>query len=524
MLPIFTSEEMRACDTAGIEEYGIPGIVLMENAARGAAEVAEAEFGPLANTRVVIICGKGNNGGDGFAIARHLINRGATVEVLSLAPDESIQGDARTNLDILRRMEKDSDTLRVSLLRGSSQLSDMLQRRPALVVDAILGTGLASPVKGEIAEIIELLNASPVPVLSIDVPTGISSESGEVLGSAVRARCTATMGAHKRGLLLRKGREHAGTVRVVDIGLPDEGVLRRAASTFLLEQKDIAAMLPRRAFDVHKYQMGNVFVLAGSVGLTGAAVMTSEAALRSGAGIVHLGIPASLNAIFEVKLTEVMTVPLRETDEGTLSLKDFDGILGRINDASISVVGPGLSRQYETQNLVRRILEHATAPLLLDADALFALGGHLDLLQRSNADIILTPHVGEFSRLTSQSKEEIETKRIGIAQTFAVEFGVTLVLKGAPTVIASRDGHVYLNPTGNPGMATAGSGDVLSGIIAGFRAQGCTSEDAVRAGVYLHGQAGDHARDNLGEYGLIATDLIASFASIMKDLTPRGTK
>jgi ADP-dependent NAD(P)H-hydrate dehydratase / NAD(P)H-hydrate epimerase len=524
MLPIFTSEEMRACDKAGIEEYGIPGIVLMENAARGAVDVAEAEFGALANKRVVIVCGKGNNGGDGFAIARHLINRGLAVDALSLVPDESIQGDARTNLDILRRMEKGSDTLRVSLLRGSSQLSAMLERGPALVVDAIFGTGLASPIKGDIAEILEVLNSSPVPVLSVDIPTGIDADTGDVLGSAVRARCTVTMGAYKRGLLLGKGREHAGRVRVVDIGLPGEAVLRKTASTFLLERSDVAAMLPRRAFDAHKYQMGNVFLLAGSVGLTGAAVMASEAALRSGAGIVHLGIPASLNAIVEIKLTEVMTVPLHETDAGSLSLKDFDRILARINDASVSVLGPGLSRQYETQNLLRRILEHATAPLLLDADALFALGGHLDLLQKSDADIILTPHVGEFSRLTSQSKQEIESKRIDIAHTFAVEFGVTLVLKGAPTVIATRDGHVFINPTGNPGMATAGAGDVLSGIIAGFRAQGCTSEEAARTGVYLHGQAGDHARDCVGEYGLIATDLITSLASILKDFSRHDTE
>ncbi|MCZ7554880.1 MAG: NAD(P)H-hydrate dehydratase [Bacteroidia bacterium] len=523
MLPVFTSDEIRACDQTGIEEFGIPGVVLMENAARGSADVAEAEFGPLSGKRVLIVCGKGNNGGDGFAIARHLHNRGVHVDVLTLAPDESILGDARTNLDILRRMESSSDTLHVSLFRGSAQLADLLRQGPALLVDAMLGTGLASPLTGELAEVVEVINSSPVPVLSIDVPTGISADTGDVLGCAVRAGCTATMGAYKRGVLLRKGRAHAGKVRVVDIGLPDAAVLRSAASAFLLESRDVIAMLPRRAFDVHKYQMGNVFVLAGSVGLTGAAVLASEAALRSGAGIVHLGVPASLNSIFEIKLTEVMTVPLNETDEGTLSLKDFDKILERINSASITVIGPGISRQYETQNLVRRIVEHASAPLLLDADALYALGGHLNLLQKTNAEVILTPHVGEFSRLVSQSKEEIETKRISLSQTFAVEFGVTLVLKGAPTVIASRDGNVFINPTGNPGMATAGAGDVLSGIIAGFRAQGCSSEHAASAGVYLHGQAGDHARDRVGEYGLIATDLLSSFASILKDFSPHVT-
>ncbi len=521
MLPVFTSEEMRACDRAGIEEYGIPGIVLMENAARGSVDMAEAQFGPCAGQWIVIVCGMGNNGGDGFAMARHFVNRGATVDVLTIGPDTTVEGDAKTNLAILRALAKETKKLKVSLLTGSRQLADMLFRRPHFVVDAMLGTGLSSPIKGEIAEFVEVLNSSAVPVFAIDIPTGIGAETGEVMGSAVRAKCTATMGALKRGLLLKQGREHSGTVGVIDIGMPTYGFVERSTSTFLLEDSDILNMLPRRAFDAHKYQLGSVFVLAGSVGMTGAAVMSSESALRSGAGIVHLGIPAGLNIVLETKLTEVMTVPFKETDEGTFSLKDFDRILERINNASVSILGPGISRHYETQNLVRRILEHATGPLLIDADALFALGGHLDLLLRRDIEIILTPHVGEFSRLVAQSKEEIETKRISIAQTFAVEFGVTLVLKGAPTVVATKEGKVFINPTGNPGMATAGSGDVLSGIIAGFAAQGCSAEHAACAGVYLHGRAGDHAKERVGEYGLIATDLITSFAEILKDMAPR---
>ena len=252
--------------------------------------------------------------------------------------------------------------------------------------------------------------------------------------------------------------------------------------------------------------------------LTGAAAMASEAALRSGAGIVHCGIPASLNTVMESKLTEVMTIPYRETEAGSFALHDYDAILERINAASISIVGPGISRHFETQNLVRRIVEHALRPLLLDADALYAIRDNLDLLQQCDADIILTPHTGEFARLVKQDRDEIERKRIDIAQTFAVEFGVTLVLKGAPTVIAAKDGQVYINSTGNPGMATAGSGDVLSGLIAGLAAQGAAPDHAACAGVYLHGLAGDHARDTVGEYGLIATDLTRAFAEILRDV------
>jgi NAD(P)H-hydrate epimerase len=520
MFPIYTSNEMRLCDAAATERYGIPGIVLMENAARGAVDRAEQLFGDVRGQWIVLLCGKGNNGGDGFAIARHLVNRGAEVDVLTLAPDSASTGDAKTNLAIIRAMEKETSRLRIKLLSSSALLSDMLHRRPAWVADAMLGTGLTSPIKGEIAEIIEVMNSSPIPVLAIDIPTGISSDTGEVMGIAVEAEHTVTMSGLKRGLLLWEGREHSGTVHVIDISMPREGFAMEATNTFQIDLNDVRRWLPRRSLDAHKYQLGDVFVLAGSLGLTGAAVMASESALRSGAGIVHLGIPESLNTILEMKLTEVMTIPFKETGEGTFSLHDYDVILDRVNSSTVSIIGPGISRQYETQNLVRRLIEHATKPLVLDADALFALSGHLSILQQTQAEIILTPHVGEFARLVSQTKEEIKTKRIDIAHTFAVEFGVTLVLKGAPTVIATRDGRVYVNPTGNPGMATAGAGDVLSGIIAGFIAQGSAAEEAACIGVYLHGLAGDHAKNNVGEYGLIATDLIHSFAAVLKDAAP----
>lgn len=511
---------MQRCDAAATAHFGIPGIVLMENAARGAVDFAEQLFGSACGQWIVLVCGKGNNGGDGFAMARHLVNRGARVDVLTLGPDSASQGDAKTNLDIIRVMEKETSLLRIKLLSSSAQLADMLHRRPAWVADAMLGTGLSSPVKGEIAEIIEVLNSSSVPVLAVDLPTGISADTGEVMGGAVMADHTVTMSGLKRGLLLRGGREHAGDVHVVDISMPREGVAREATNTFQIGLDDVQQWLPRRRFDAHKYQLGNVFVLAGSTGLTGAAVMSSESAMRSGAGIVHLGIPASLNSILEMKLTEVMTIPFKETGEGSFSLHDYEAILERVNTSTVSIIGPGISRQYETQNLVRKLIEHATMPLVLDADALFALSGHLSILQQTKAEIILTPHMGEFARLVSQTKEEIDSKRIDIAQTFAVEFGVTLVLKGAPTVIATRDGQIHVNPTGNPGMATAGAGDVLSGIIAGFVAQGSTPAHAAACGVYLHGLAGDRAKDNVGEYGLIATDLIRSFAEVLKDAAP----
>lgn len=520
MLPVYTSDEMRRCDAAASARYHIPSLLLMENAARGSVDLLERYHGPMRDRWILILCGKGNNGGDGFAVARHLINRGAMVDVLTLGPDTASQGDARINLDILRAMEQEHRQLRVRLLSASAQVEEMLHRRPDVVIDAMLGTGLSSPIKGEIAEIITVLNAATVPVVAIDIPTGINADTGDVLGSASRVCDTFTMGGLKRGLLLRAGREHAGAVHVVDISMPREGFAREATSAFQLERRDIDGWLPRRPLDVHKYQLGSVFVLGGSTGMSGAAAMASNAALRSGAGIVHCGIPASLNPVMEMKLTEVMTLPFKETGEGSFSLADFDNILERMNQSTVTVLGPGISRQYETQNLVRRLIERATRPLVIDADALSALIGHLNILQQTQAPVILTPHMGEFARLVSQSTDDIDAKRMDIAQTFAVEFGVTLVLKGAPTVVATREGQVYLNPTGNPGMATAGAGDVLSGIIAGFIAQGAEAAQAASCGVYLHGLAGDHARSIVGEHGMIATDIIHALAEVLRDLVP----
>lgn len=521
MLPVYTSDEMRRCDEAASARYHIPSLLLMENAARGSVDLLERCLGPMRNRWVLLLCGKGNNGGDGFAMARHLVNRGAVVDVLTLGPDTASQGDARGNLEILRAMEREHRGLRVRLLTASAQLEEMLRRHPAVVIDAMLGTGLSSPIKGEIAELLTVLNESAVPVVAIDIPTGIDADTGDVLGTALRADHTFTMGGLKRGLLLRAGREHAGAVHVVDISMPPEGFSREVTATFQLERGDIDHWLPRRPLDVHKYQLGSVFVLGGSTGMSGAAAMASEAALRSGAGIVHCGIPASLNPVMEMKLTEVMTIPFKETGEGSFGLADFDVMLERVNQSTVTVLGPGISRQYETQNLVRRLIERATRPLVIDADALHALIGHVGILQQTQATIVLTPHMGEFARLVAQTSDDIDAKRMDIAQTFAVEFGVTLVLKGAPTVVATREGQVYVNPTGNPGMATAGAGDVLSGIIAGFIAQGAEAARAACCGVYLHGLAGDHAKSSVGEHGLIATDIIRSFAEVLRDSAPQ---
>jgi ADP-dependent NAD(P)H-hydrate dehydratase / NAD(P)H-hydrate epimerase len=518
MQPVFTASEIRGCDTAAVERYTVPGIVLMENAARGAADFIEERHAPLEGRTALIVCGKGNNGGDGFAIARHLLNRGMTVLVFLIGTDDAVKGDARVNLDILRNTEPETSRLRVIPFTSVDALEAAFADRPAFLIDALLGTGLASPIEGLMKEIVTVMNGSGIPIVAIDIPTGISADTGEAMGACVTARETITMGGLKRGLLLGAGCAHSGELYVVDIGIPLQGYYETATQTCLAEATDISAWLPRRPFDAHKYQVGKVFAIAGSVGMTGAAALASEAALRAGAGIMRLGIPASLNDILEVKLTEVMTVPLPETPERTLGLAGFDTILEYVNDATVAIVGPGLSRHVETQSLIRRVIQASTTPLVIDADALFALVGSLDILRASRTDIVITPHGGEFARLAELPAVEIERRKIDLARSFAVEYGITVVLKGAPTVTACKDGAVYINSTGNPGMATAGSGDVLTGIIAGLMAQGLDPEHAAVSGVFIHGAAGDTAFDETGEHGLIAGDLIRALPGTMRSL------
>lgn len=515
MLPVYTSSEMRECDRTAIQEYNIPGIVLMENASRGALDIIEKIFGSVRDRSVFIFCGKGNNGGDGFAIARHTINRGAHVHCFLLAPDEQISGDAKTNLTILRKISESTARLTISIIESKSDIETFLSTKPDIIVDALFGTGLTSGITGLSAEIIETINRTNIPVAAIDIPSGVNGDTGDVNTVAIKARCTATMGALKRGLLFGRGKEHAGSVHIIDIGIPESIFSSSRAKTFLVEKRDVSRVMPFRAFDVHKYQVGKVFILAGSIGYTGAAAMASESALRTGAGIVHLGIPKSLNAILEEKVTEVITIPLDETSGHSFSIKSFETVMQHINSAHVSIIGPGIGRNEETLELIRKIIAAVERPLVVDADGLFALIDHPELLKNTIAPIVLTPHIGEFGRLIGRASKEIEGTRVEIARNFAIEHHLTLVLKGAPTITATSTSEIYINATGNPGMATAGMGDVLCGVIGGLYAQGTTIEEAAWTGVYIHGAAGDEAKREVGEEGLLATDVLHALPQTM---------
>ncbi|MBL0176748.1 MAG: NAD(P)H-hydrate dehydratase [Ignavibacteria bacterium] len=516
MKPVFTSAEMRACDAEATAKYGVPSLMLMENAARGAADVLAASFNLMPGMHARLFCGKGNNGGDGFALARHLLNRGLVVTVYVACSEGEIAGDALINLRVLQRTLSDAPQLDVRFLDSSD--GSGLATRADFIVDALLGTGLTAPVSGSMASLVRKINDSGVPVASIDIPTGIHADTGEILGEAVNAELTITMGGLKRGLLFFPGREYAGAVHVVDIGMPRQGFYERAASAHFIEDADVAQLLPVRAVDAHKYDAGAVGLIAGSAGYTGAAAMAAEAAQRSGAGLVILGIPRSLNSVMEAKLTEVMTRPLGDTGEGVFSVGAFEGAATLINGTQAGILGPGVSRHPEALELVRALIKTSRVPLVVDADGLAALVGHLDLLRACTAPIILTPHMGEFARLCGISADDIERNRLEAARAFAKQTNTILVLKGSPTVTATPDGRAFITVTGNPGMATAGSGDVLTGVIASLIAQGLTPETAAWTGAHVHGRAGDLAVRDTGTLGLIATDILRAIATTMRDL------
>ena len=503
---LLTSDQMRACDKEAIRTYGIQGLLLMENAGRAVAETAREMLKTLDGKTIFIFCGTGNNGGDGFVAARHLIHYGTKVHVYVMGKKKAVHGDAKVNLRILEKFirDKENKLLLLNEFRSTKQFP-----KADLVIDALLGTGFKGKLRPTYRRVIEWINKSGIPCLAIDLPSGVDANSGSAADSAIRADVTVTMAQKKIGLVLGAGRQHAGRVLVADIGIPRRIYEEEKSATYLVNSNDIRNRLPRRLFDAHKHNVGKIFVLAGSPGLTGAAALTSSAAMRSGAGAVVLGTPRSIYPILSKKLTEVMVHPLPDTSAGSLSLSGIAEIEKYSAWADVIVIGPGLSTQKETQELILSLLRTSKKPMLIDADALNVLANDISALKKNrHGHFILTPHIGELSRLIKVPARKIENDRPGIARTKAKEWNTTLVAKGAPTLVASSNGTVFINSTGNPGMATAGSGDVLSGIIATLWAQGLNSEEAGYCGVYIHGLAGDCAREKYGERSLLASDLI----------------
>lgn len=513
---VVTAQEMAEMDRTTIEEVGIPGVVLMEYAGRGAVEVMGRHFPDFGSRRVLVLAGGGNNGGDGFVIARHLWQQRVTVTVCCLRELERYRGDAKTNLEIIRKLGIPVEIH--SGDNGASRLRSRLQEAD-LVVDAILGTGLDSPVRGFYREVIELVNESGLPVFAVDLPSGLDASSGLPLGVCVQAAVTATFGMAKVGQLVTPGCSYVGHLEVVDIGIPRSVTEAVDPPGIWLDRQELAPLVQPRSIASHKGNFGHVLVVAGSVGKTGAGAMASLGAARAGAGLVTLAVPVSLHGFMEVKLTEVMTEPLAETRDQTLAEAARPRILELLQTKQAVALGPGLSTQEETQRLVVQLVESSPCPLVVDADGLNALAGNLEVLTRARSPVILTPHPGEMGRLIGRSASEVQGRRVELARWFSESYGVTLLLKGARSLVASPEGRLAINGSGNPSLASGGTGDILTGLVVGFLAQGMSPFEAACLGAYCQGAAADRLAARYGDRGLLATDLLAEIPEVLKELT-----
>jgi NAD(P)H-hydrate epimerase len=514
MMKVATAEQMQELDRKAIETYRIPGIVLMENAGRGATDAISSVFPDVGKRKIAIVAGKGNNGGDGFVVARYLLNRAVSVKVYLLADPKALRGDAETNFQIFQRMK--GEVISVPSSKDYQKMKKELEKFD-LLIDAIFGTGLDAEVRGYYREVIDHLNTLQKPIIAIDIPSGLDANTGKPLGTAIRASLTVTFGLLKVGHLIPPGPDYVGEVKLIDIGYPRKLVEEEKVQTHLIEEEEIRGWLSMpRHLDSHKGDYGHLLVIAGSVGKTGAAAMACETALRMGAGLVTLAIPKSLNAIMEMKLTEVMTEPLPETPKQTLSLRAFNSILRLCENKKAVIIGPGVGTFKETQSLVLKLIRTINLPIILDADGLTALATQPKILPLAHRSLILTPHPGEMARLIRSTPKEVQNDRIGITRSFTQSHHVHLLLKGYRTLVATPKGEVFINPTGNPGMASGGTGDVLTGMIGGLVCQGYDILQSMQIAVFLHGLAGDKVARDLGEKSLIATDIIAKIPALLQ--------
>ncbi|MBI5708762.1 MAG: NAD(P)H-hydrate dehydratase [Candidatus Eisenbacteria bacterium] len=519
---LLTAEEMRRLDRATIAGGHCAGPDLMERAGAGVAAAMERRYGSPLALRVLVLCGTGNNGGDGFVAARHLRARGADVTVGLLGLPDRVQDDALVHLERMR-----TAGLAAQPLLSEEDLALLVASREPwdFALDAVLGTGARGEPEALAATAVQALrelDEAGTRVVAVDLPTGVGADTGEIARRAVRADLTVTFGHPKRGHVLYPGRAFAGDLEVVDIGLVDDDGDPRGFHFSLATSAEMEALIPQRDPRAHKGSVGRVLVVGGSPGLTGAVALAARAASRAGAGYVQAAVPASLNDILEVKLTEEMTIPVPEAPQRTLALAALTPVLARAAEVDALVLGSGLSLGRECAELVRRLAAQAPAPFVLDADGLNAFAGAAGSPGAGAAPRVLTPHLGEMARLTGESVAALEAGRLDACREWAVRWGCVVVLKGAPTVTASADGRATVNPTGNPGMATAGMGDVLAGVIAALLAQGLAPYDAARAGVFVHGLAGDLCARDRGAVGFTAGDAAGMLPAALRELGRAG--
>jgi NAD(P)H-hydrate epimerase len=511
---LVTAEQMREMDRLTIHG-GVASLALMERAGAAVCAAILANFAAPAKNGVLVVAGKGNNGGDGFVVARLLKKRRIPCEVALLARRSELSRDAAHNC---RAFEK----LRGKVVEITQETLAALQNKlgqNGLLVDAILGTGINTEVRGLYADAIAFMNGSGLPIVAVDIPSGLHTDRGVPLGIAVQAEMTVALGFAKIGQVIYPGADFAGTLAIADIGIANDAVTAVAPDTELLTPEEIGWLVPRRYEDTHKGTYGHLLVVAGSRGKTGAAILACRAALRSGAGLVTLAAPRSLNSIFACVLIEAMTEPLRESAAEEVeepTPEEWSRLLAR---KSAVVFGPGIGVSDATRNILRWLLRHLNVPWVIDADGLNNLALDLERLKHARTAPVLTPHPGEMARLIGQSTAAVNENRVGVARAFAQEHRCYLVLKGARSVIATPEGKVSINPTGNPGMASGGMGDALAGILGAFLGQGLAPADALRLAVFAHGFAGDRVAQEKGDTGLIASDIIDGLPAALRALS-----
>lgn len=505
MKNVFFNNEVLAAESKIISTLKIPSLILMENAGRNSAGYIRKYFAQYKN--VIILSGKGNNAGDGFVAARHLSTMGFSVSVMMIYSETDLRGDAKTNFEILKKT--DSANLKILRCRNFKDVRNMIRKlEDPLLIDAVFGVGFKGNPDKQIEEIFKVVNSENAPVISLDIPSGLYDYNQSSI--CIRADLTLAMGVRKFSSMFYKGREFSGNVKVMNIGISEgEFTKYNSRKIFRIEKSDIKKILPVRSLNSNKYTNGKVFILTGSKGLTGASYLSALSALRCGSGAVVAGIPESVADIMEVKLTEVMKLPLAETSDGSLSLKSYEQMKSRLTWADSVLIGPGISKNSETMELVRKIVKENDCFFVVDADAINAFRDNLNLLR--NKKIILTPHSGEFANLINRSTEEVISDFYELAYGFAGRYKITLVLKNSPTIVT--DGSSFcINSAGKENLATAGTGDVLSGIIASELSRTKNTFEAAIAGVYIHGMCGDKLFETTGPESTIAGDLINEIA------------
>jgi len=521
-MKLVTSQQMRELDRRTIADFGVPGEVLMERAGRGIADtlLRLARDAGRPAPSVLLVAGRGNNGGDAFVAARVLAERGVRAETWLAGREENVAGDALTHLGKM----KDAG---VALCELPEQEDWQAERRPAgevdVVVDGILGTGITGEVRGTAAGAVAYVNAlrDRSLVVSIDVPSGLDADVGNAAGETVTADVTGTMGLPKTGLARGDGPGHAGVVVVIDIGIPAELVAGVESDMELITLQDVRGLLKARARDAHKGVFGHALIVGGAAGYAGSVAMAAQAALRSGAGLVSLLVPSGIAGAVVAMVPEAMVHGGAETNAGSLSSNCIDTWSRKISDFDAILLGPGMTTHDQGRLLVERLLNESELPIVMDADALNVCAGRPGVIRQASAPVLITPHPGEMGRLLDCSASEVQADRLRAAERAAGEMDATVVLKGTGTIVAREGRAPHINLTGNPGMATGGTGDVLGGLIVGLVVQGLDVFDAARAGVYLHGCAGDRVAWRTSQAGLVAGDVTRELAPVLREVLPR---